>query len=148
MSRTVHHVPYKQRHSTHLKEAERQRITEAGLNNWVSYHQIFLIMERHQVEDLRYSAAELAAARREGRRPRPQRRRHRLEAYTYPRTYGIGHTVSGPSNRQERGLRAADRAMDRLARQVLRGSQDAVEEAWDLDFPDPRHRHFGVWDSW
>lgn len=147
MSRTVHHVVYKRRDSTRLKEEARQRIIESGGNDWIRYHQLFTTMEQHSLYGLRYSAAEVAKAEREGRRPRPQQRRHRLEAYTYPRTYGL-RVIGGISNRQERGLRAADRVRDRKVRAVLRGAQDAVEAAWDIEFPDPRHRHFGVWDSW
>lgn len=148
MSRTVHHVVYTRRDSTRERNREYEELIASGGNCWMSYHRLFTTMEWHSLYDLRYPAAELAAADRDGRRPRPTKRRHRLEAYEYPRTYGVGHTVSYRANRQERALRAADRAMDRLARSVLRGAQDAVEAAWDLDFPDPRHRHFGVWDSW
>lgn len=147
MSRTVHHVVYKRRHSTLERNREYEELIASGGNCWMSYHRLFTTMEWHSLSDLRYSAAELAKAEREGRRPRPQQRRHHLEAYTYPRTCGL-RVIGGISNRQERGLRAADRAMDRKARQALRGAQDAVEAAWDMEFPDPRHRHFGVWDSY
>jgi hypothetical protein len=146
MSRTVHHVRYKHRDSTKTKHATQAEIVESG-GNWVRYHQLFTTMEWHSLYGLRYSAAALAKAERGGHRPRPESRRHRLEAYTYPRTYNV-RVVGGISNRQERALRAADRAWDRKARQVLRGSQDATEDAWDVEFPDPRHRHYGVWDSW
>lgn len=147
MSRTVHHVVYNYRESTLARDRELRRITDSGVHVWVSWHQLHNPMEWHSLTDLRYSAAALAEAAREGRRPRPQRLRHRLAAYTYPRATGA-RLVARISNLQERSLRAADRAMGQRARQVLRGSQDAVEAAWDLDFPDPRHRHFAVWDSW
>lgn len=109
---------------------------------------MFTTREWHSIITLRYSAAVEATAELAGHRPRPQARRHRLEAYDYPRTYGIGHTVSGPSNRQERGLRAADRAAGREVAKVLRGAQDAAQDALDVEYPDPRHRYFGRWDSW
>jgi hypothetical protein len=147
MSRTVHHIVYTRRRSTQERNREYEELIASGGNCWMSYHPLFTTMEWHTLYDLRYSAAEVAKAERDGRRPRPTKLRHRLEAYEYPRSYGL-RVIGGISNRQERGLRAADRVMDRRVRQMLRGAQDAVEAAWDVDFPDPRHRHFGVWDSW
>jgi hypothetical protein len=148
MSRTVHHVPYKYRDSTRAKEAHEVMIALSGVGYIRRYHLPFSGGEWHSIITLRYSAAVEAVAELGGHRPRPQARLHRLLAYTYPRTHGIGHTVSGPSNRQERGLRAADRAVGREVAKALRAAQDAVQAAWDVEYPEPRHRHFGVWDSW
>lgn len=147
MSRTVHHTRYKHRDSTHAKDELETLIAASGGSWTYRYKIVHWDREWHSIATLRYSASVEAEGKRNGHRPRPQHRQHRLESYTYPRTHGMRRT-SYTANRQERALRAADRALEWKARQVLRGAQDAVEAAWEIDFPDPRHRHFAVWDSW
>lgn len=142
MSRTVHHVTYKNRLSTRTVKAWE---VAAGRRLW-RWHLFGPILEWHIIRDLRYSAASLAKAR--GERPKPARVVKRLEAFDYPRTYCKGHVVQYRANRQERALRAADRAAADRARHLLRAAGNAVDAAWDVEFPDPRHRHFAVWDSW
>lgn len=141
MSRTVHHTPYEQRTGTKRdRENERPYIFAWWRATYPS--------TTNEIRALRYSAAALAEGEAGGHRPRPTRVTRHLEAGTYPRTFNMSDVIGGISNRQERGLRTADRAMDCRARAMLRSAGDLVEDAWDIDFPDPRHRHFGVWDSW
>lgn len=141
MSRTVHHVPYKQRTGTKRDEQEERVYRFAWWRNtWPD-------TANEIPSALRYSAADLAEAEAGGRRPRPSRVTRRLRAGTYPRASNL-RVIGALANRQERALRAADRTVDRWARQVLRGAEAPVEAAWDVDFPDPRHRHDGLWDSW
>jgi len=142
MSRTVHHVPYNHRTGTRRYDADGRLYIFA----W--WRATYPSTANEIRSALRYSAAALAQAERAGHRPRPDRVTRRLEAGTYPRTFNLGHVIGGISNRQERALRAADRAVGREVGKMLRGAQDAVQAAWDVESPDPRHRHFGVWDSW
>lgn len=136
MSRTVHHVSYEHRLSTHERDLRRHA-------HWSLVHH----PTRHRIRALRYSAAVEAVAAVNGHRPRPEAISPRLEAYTYPRTHG-GQFIAYAANRQERALRAADRIAGNRTRQAVRGALDSVEAAWEVDYPDPRHRHFAVWDSW
>lgn len=144
MSRTVHHVRYNHRDSTREYE---ERLALYPHLRW-GLRRMFSARESHVVFTLRYSAAAERRAEESGHRPRPEKLRRRLRAYTYPRTFGMGRIVSEPARRLQRALRAAERATERQIRAVLRAAPDPVEQAWDVDFPDPRHRHFGVWDAW
>lgn len=134
MSRTVHHVTYKNRDSTQDPEPS-------------SGFYVFRQAEKHRIWDLRYSAAVETAAEKDGHRVRPDRVIRTLEAHSYPRTNGL-RRIGYAANRQERGLRAADRVAARAADRLLRGAEDAADAAWDIEFADPRHRHFAVWDAW
>lgn len=145
MSRTVHHVRYKHRDSTKF-EAEWQAEVEAAEFPYVlRRRRFFYNEERHWIRALRYSAAILAEAAARGDRPRPEEVSRRLESYAYPRTHGLRY-IGFFANRQERGLRAADRAVAQQVRHVVHSS--GFDAAWDVDWQDPRHRHFAVWDSW
>ncbi|MCC5574500.1 hypothetical protein IMZ11_02445 [Microtetraspora sp. AC03309] len=137
MSRTVHHVTDKHRDSTREEDARPP----------AQFWRITAPMAGHRIRSLRYSAAILRGAVEAGHRPRPTRVSRRLDAHTYPRTYG-DRWIAYAANRQERALRAADRVAAVNTRHVLRAADELVDAAWDMDWPDPRHRHFAVWDSY
>ncbi|GAA1399293.1 hypothetical protein [Catellatospora coxensis] len=87
--------------------------------------------------DLRYSRACLRAAHRQGRRPRPQRLRHRVEVHRWARRRP-GDADAG------RFAREAER---RARRRLHRALRAAVRDphAPGLDIPPYHHRHGAHW---
>lgn len=101
---------------------------------------------RHALTELRYSAAEMSRARREGRRPVPARVVRAFTAYTYPRA--MNECFWNP---YESAARAALRSFRTTARKSLRavppGTLLAAVEHLDLDHPPTRHRHRNLWEA-
>jgi hypothetical protein len=100
--------------------------------------------------DLRYSAACLAQAGREGRRPRPQRRRHSVRVYSYARYAVRSRSVSREAAQDERRARQALRTrLGALHRQlaVLGCGKEGARAAVDVDVVPARHRHNAVWQA-
>lgn len=127
MSRTVHHTP------------NRHRTAPAY---WP--HGTAGPCTAHALAELRYSRAELSRARREGRRPRPERVVRAFAAYTYPR--GLGERWTSP---YEKSARAALQVFQVGALHHLRAtSADALLAAAEtLDHPPTRHRHRDLWEA-
>lgn len=87
--------------------------------------------------DLRYSHASRRDARREGRRPRPQRLRHRVEVHRWAR-WRPGDADAG------RFAREFERKARRRLRSALRAAVRDPHDP-DLDIPPLRHRHSAHW---
>ncbi|MEU8002707.1 hypothetical protein AB0B66_16255 [Catellatospora sp. NPDC049111] len=87
--------------------------------------------------DLRYSHACLRDARREGRRPRPQRLGHRVEVHRFAR-WRPGDADAGRFAREEE--RKARQRLRRALRMAVRDPHDP-----DLDIPPFHHRHGAQW---
>jgi len=129
MSRTVHALRW-----------QRQRALAADLDGRRGSWRPWTF---NVVADLRYSRADLAAADREGRRPRPRRIRHVLAAYRYPRAHG-GRFIGEAASAAERGHRAELRA---TTREIVKTANAGV----DLDDSEPeapRIRHQALYDAW
>lgn len=56
--------------------------------------------------------------------------------------YFARHCVKEQGNQIERGIRAAWRG---ARQQLLQVDRDDLD---DVELPDPRHRHFALWDRW
>ncbi|CAM5424850.1 hypothetical protein SAVIM338S_02372 [Streptomyces avidinii] len=104
MSRTAHHVP-----ARHTPFEVRQREERNALGRrphagpW----------RRADLRGLRYSAAELRDAAREGRRPRPREVRRAFDSWRY--CCAFGGSLSEAARREERVARARARAACRAA---------------------------------
>ena len=129
MSRTVHALRW-----------QRQRARPVDLDGWHASRRPWAF---NVVADLRYSRADLAAADREGQRPRPHRIRHVLAAYHYPRAYG-GRFIGEAANAAERGHRAALRA---TAREIVKTANAGLDTD-DFGPEAPRTRHQALNDAW
>lgn len=131
MSHTVHHVP-----SRHRKPGSRS-------TPWYSI--CGGPFTANSLTELRYSAAEMSAARAAGRRAEPALLVRSFAAYSYPRALGV--RVSG-RRRPEAGARAALRAFRTSARGRLNaaGPGELLDVAEDLDHPPTRHRHIALWE--
>ncbi|MEY9969057.1 hypothetical protein ABIA33_007144 [Streptacidiphilus sp. MAP12-16] len=130
-SRTVHHIP-----NTHAHDSTRVILSPSA-----PWQTVVLV-------DLRYSAACLAQAAREGRRPRPQRRRYSVLVYSYARYAARSRSVSREAAQDERRARQALRTrLDTVHRQLaVRGyGEEFARAAVDLDVVPARHRHNVVW---
>ncbi|PWI19057.1 hypothetical protein DI272_36570 [Streptomyces sp. Act143] len=133
MSRTAHHVP------------SRHRILPAfwalGLPGpWTG----------HAMPELRYSHAELARARRGGRRPVPRRVVRSFTSYTYSRA--LNERTSSPYERRARAALQAFRAAAHRELRAAAADPAATAEALprraeDLDHPPVRHRHRDLRDA-
>lgn len=126
MSRTVHHTPY--RHRRGLQAPERSSLLATG----------------HQLYSLRYPAAELRRAARDGRRPVPAKRRETFVAYTYPRATG-DHDVARFARRAHRRSRHRARRELTVIRQVVNAAP-AAAILDDLDVSPPPRRS-AIWDA-
>ncbi|MFH0176683.1 hypothetical protein ACIA6D_05070 [Streptomyces cacaoi] len=126
MSRTVHHV--RLRHRVRPDDRPSQRW------GWST---------GHRLGELRYSARELARARRERRRPVPVPLVCAFRSYTFPRS--LNARIDGP---YESRARAALSVFRSTARNRLRAAPPGalLSAAEDLDHPPTRHRHQNVWD--
>lgn len=82
MSRSVKHIPSKYADPDEWNGSWEGRYPTRYRRHWGG--------PRHSVTlyDLRYSSSELRAAQAEGRRPRPQKIRHRLAMYSPQHVYG------------------------------------------------------------
>ncbi|MGV9453361.1 hypothetical protein [Streptomyces sp. NPDC003635] len=127
MSRTVHHTP-----NRHRTAPAHWPLGTAGP------------CTAHALAELRFSHAELSRARREGRRPGPERVVRAFAAYTYPR--GLGERWTSP---YERRARAALQAFRVKALHHLRASSPGSlhTAAETLDHPPTRHRHRDPWEA-
>ncbi len=129
MSRTVHALRW-----------QRQRALAADLEGWRGSRRPWAF---NVVAGLRYSRADLAAADREDRRPRPRRIRQVLAAYRYPRAHG-GRFIGEAANTAERGHRAELRA---TTREIVK-TANAGADLDDLEPKAPRTRHQAQYDAW
>ncbi|MFJ8213233.1 hypothetical protein [Streptomyces sp. NPDC096033] len=129
MSRTAHHTPDKQTPYGKQRRADRK-----GLPWWQWTANV--PERRVDLADLRYSAAELRTAEKEGRRPRPQNVRRAFEVYQYCCAWRDSG-LKGTANLQERAARARLRV---AARKALLDPETAIEPY--------RTRHQAHWDSW
>ncbi|MDQ0962608.1 hypothetical protein QFZ66_006486 [Streptomyces sp. B4I13] len=125
MSRTVHHVP------------PRHRVEPLGLPVGGGH-----LVTGHRLAELRYRAADLTRARREGRRPTPVLLVRAFRAHTFPRS--LNEKVDGPYERRARAALAVFRS---TARNRLRAAPPGalLAEAEELDHPPTRHRHQNLW---
>ncbi|MEU8433861.1 hypothetical protein AB0F18_13230 [Streptomyces sp. NPDC029216] len=129
MSRTAHHTPHRQtpfgieRHAEHASDRP-----------WREYLRN-LPWRRHTVHDLRYSAAEIALAEKEGRRPQPRQIRRSFEIFAYCCAFSDG--ITEDANLEERTARR------RLRNELRLALHDA-----DTDITPARHRYSAHWDSW
>lgn len=133
VSRTVHHIP-----NTHAHDSTRGTVSPGA-----PWRTVVLV-------DLRYSAACLAQAGREGCRPRPRRRRHSVRVYSYARYAVRSRSVSREAAQDERRARQALRTgLGALHRQlaVLGCGEEVARAAVDLDVVPARHRHNAVWQA-
>jgi len=101
------------------------------------------------LDDLRYSAACLEEAARQGRRPQPARLRHEVRMYVRAGVdarfvAGIARATERRHRRRARGA-AADVA--RLVNQPA-GGPLRMEWADAVDLPTARHRRDGLWHGW
>jgi hypothetical protein len=71
----------------------------------------------------------------------------RFAAYRYARTYNL-RQIKRVADRHERARRAATRAASDQALQVLAASDDRESAAWDVDFPQARHRGQALWEAY
>ncbi|MGW0915015.1 hypothetical protein ACWD1Z_25180 [Streptomyces sp. NPDC002784] len=127
MSRTVHHVPGRQR---------------TGPPYWPQG--IAGPCTRHSLAELRYTRRELAQAAREGRRARPRPLLRSFAAYRYPR--GLGERgVSPYESRARAGLRSFRVTAVKQLRAASAGTLERVAET--LDHPPTRHRHRDLWEA-
>ncbi|KJK49780.1 MULTISPECIES: hypothetical protein [unclassified Streptomyces] len=106
MSRTAHHTPDRQTPYGRQRREDHDRlpwhrIQQAG--PW----------RRADMRTLRYSATELRAAEREGRRPRPQEVRRAFDIWRY--CCAFTGSLSEAANLEERGARARLRGAARKA---------------------------------
>lgn len=94
--------------------------------------------------DLRYAKAELARAAREGRRPAPAKRRHRITSWQWMVLYCRKGSFSGEVASAE----GRARLQGRLEAQRIRGLHRAGHDLVDADVPPVRHRHGVLWNAW
>ncbi|MFD9395759.1 hypothetical protein ACFWBB_34970 [Streptomyces sp. NPDC060000] len=129
MSRTVHHV--RLRHRVHPDQRHSQSLSLSRDTG-------------HRITELRYSAEELARARRERRRPVPDPLVRVFRSYTFPRS--LNEQIAGP---YESRARAALSVFRSTARNRLRAAPPGalLAVADDLDHPPTRHRHQDVWNG-
>ncbi|GLX06745.1 hypothetical protein Misp03_36720 [Microbispora sp. NBRC 16548] len=72
-------------------------------------------------------------------RPAPERVIRNFTPYNYPR--GVGKRgIRAVSKMDQKALRAAARAARDRALQSLRAEEHPADAAWDVEFPEPRHR--------
>ncbi|WP_155374682.1 hypothetical protein [Catellatospora vulcania] len=90
-----------------------------------------------ELYDLRYSHACLRDARREGRRPRPQRLRHRVEVHRWARWR------PGDDDAARFAARAEREARQRLRKALRAAVRDPHDP--DLDVLPYHHRHGAQW---
>ncbi|NUW46952.1 hypothetical protein [Nonomuraea rhodomycinica] len=100
------------------------------------------------VVDLRYSAACLREARRDGRRPRPAAVRRRVDVRSRARAGSRDRWVSWAAGVEEGRARARLRLTLEAIRRTVNattGGRPAVEAADALDVAPARHRRGAVW---
>ncbi|OIV38534.1 hypothetical protein BIV57_05210 [Mangrovactinospora gilvigrisea] len=101
-------------------------------------------LSRVEIHSLRYSAACLADAEKEGRRPVPQRLWRRSDCHDFARLSRHDRTIGIIAGYDERRARRRTRL---LCQQV--GGWHRVGDDLDaFDCPPVRHRHHAVWDAW
>ncbi|GAA3832197.1 hypothetical protein GCM10022226_61780 [Sphaerisporangium flaviroseum] len=130
MSRTVHHTPLRHR-----------------MDRLVKTDELWVPGTFHQITTLRYSQAAVTQGVREGTRPRPETRTPRFAAYHYARAVNV-RRIKRVADRHERVLRATTRAVSHQVLQVLAAAADRESAAWEVDFPEPRHRGQALWESY
>ncbi|MFB7463071.1 hypothetical protein ACFCZ1_06110 [Streptomyces sp. NPDC056224] len=128
MSRTAHHTPDK--HTPYGKRRRQERDTlprhETGYTGpW----------RRADVRSLRYSATELRAAQKQGRRPQPQEVRRAFDIWQY--CCAFAGSLSEAAGLEERAARARARAACRAA---LHDAETVIEPY--------RTRHQAHWHAW
>ncbi|MEU3721418.1 hypothetical protein [Streptomyces sp. NPDC031705] len=127
MSRTAHHTadqrtPYGRQRREEHDRLDRHRIQHTG--PW----------RRVDIRTLRYSATELRAAEKEGRRPRPQEVRRSFDIWRY--CCAFTGSLSEAANLEERTARARLRV---AARKALFDPETVIEPY--------RTRYQAHWDS-
>ncbi|MFE2288930.1 hypothetical protein ACFXDJ_32755 [Streptomyces sp. NPDC059443] len=104
MSRTAHHVPAPRTPFAAQRHEERDTLGRRPYAGpW----------RRVDLRDLRYSAAEIRRAEKEGRRPQPREARRAFDSWRY--CCAFGGSLSEAANRAERRARARLRAARRAA---------------------------------
>ncbi|MFF3210809.1 hypothetical protein ACFYYB_09095 [Streptomyces sp. NPDC002886] len=106
MSRTAHHIPAE--HTPYGRQRRAEREARVPCHTGFSGP-----WRRVDLRTLRYSAAELRAAAKEGRRPRPREIRRAFDSWRY--CCAFGGSLSEAANRAERVGRARLRAACRAA---------------------------------
>ncbi|MFJ7265644.1 hypothetical protein ACIQV3_03095 [Streptomyces sp. NPDC099050] len=106
MSRTAHHI--RAEHTPYARQRRKERDAFAPQHTGFSGP-----WRRVDLRGLRYSAAELRTATREGRRPRPREVRRAFDSWRY--CCAFGGSLSEAANLAERGARARLRAARRAA---------------------------------
>ncbi|MFD4861038.1 hypothetical protein [Streptomyces atratus] len=127
MARTAHHLPPSQTRKTYDDRVN------------IPWHSVVL-------NALRYSARSLTEAAGEGRRPRPQRVRRRVNVYCFPR-HNRDRGVSRDSALAERRARQRLRAQAGTIRRLVNTpTGELAREAADMvDVPPANHRHSSIW---
>ncbi|GHE14174.1 hypothetical protein [Streptomyces alanosinicus] len=128
MSRTAHHIPYKQ-----TRYEKKIRAQAEWPWSWRSFNGLLRSVELY---DLRYTTRELRDAEEEGRRPQPRKVRRAFEVYAYCCAWRDGSLPV-----YVRKYRRADRNTTRMACRAARFDPDTVIE------PSP-NRHRAHRDSW
>lgn len=100
--------------------------------------------ESMSLYDLRYAAAELARAAREGRRPAPAKTLRRLTSWQWMAL----SCRKGSFPAEIATAEARARIQGRLEAQRIRGLHRAGHELDDADIPPVRHRHGVLWNAW
>lgn len=129
MSRTVHHIP--RRHSAGGDEPG---------DPWRAV----------VIADLRYTAACLNEAARDGHRPRPHLTRRKVGVYVWGRSDTRDRSVSWWSAVEERRERQRLRRSADAIRALVNARSDgrlAIESAEDRDIPPARHRRNALWQA-
>jgi hypothetical protein len=156
MARTVHHVSYDQRDSTHARH--RAAGVRCNAHTFYPWHREYVCDYRgpeHTITVLRYSALAFVVADRTGTRPSPQRVTAVFERVTGVRKYKSTDALGEAANIRERvarqRLRDQARVLAAQANAVLAHGVDgdAIEDLYDLDEPTPaRHRGSAIYDIW
>ncbi|MFF5976580.1 hypothetical protein ACFY7C_34260 [Streptomyces sp. NPDC012769] len=130
MSRTAHHVPPSHAHT---------RATDDERRPGAPWHALLL-------HDLRYDAACLDAALREGRRPVPRAVRRRVEVYAFPR-HNRDRSLPAWATREERRARRRLRGRVGVLLRLLHSPTGPLRPyaAGTVDIPPARHRRGALW---
>ncbi|MFG2713212.1 hypothetical protein ACGFX2_22020 [Streptomyces goshikiensis] len=128
MSRTAHHTPDKRTPYSRQLRDEYDRLPWHRIRHTGPWRRV-------DIRTLRYSAAELRVAEKEGRRPRPQEVRRAFDIWRY--CCAFTGSLSEAANLEERTARAGLRL---AARKALFDPETVIEPY--------RTRYQAHWDSW
>ncbi|WHT17848.1 hypothetical protein N8J89_32730 [Crossiella sp. CA-258035] len=99
--------------------------------------------------DLRYSAAILAEAQNQGRRPRPVAHRRAVVIHSFPRAYNGNREIARLARISERrSRRVLRRALGTVLREVNAGGRLHADKLSTVDVTVAPHRHGARWHAW